>query len=487
MPNPGQNQTQPALRSGLRNKSGQSNTGAKPVSNSGVTMASIDEYFIPVKPIDEELFKKVDTDRKLDMMAAAMNKLCDSFNNKMDGLREEVNKNIDEKLSQWQKKLDEKINPLWETVYEEEYGLKDMVNKLNETTLDETEGLKTKVMVLEKAATDMNQSYDELSKELDQMKFEQEILKGYISKHADHISSINDKIVESTAKSMEKNISITGLAEIQNEDPMELAKKFLIEELRISDIESTELYKIKEAFRIGVQLPDKPRTLIIKCNLFLKRKILEAYKEYKERLGKQTKPKFYVNAQLPDKMVEQNRLVRHIIWEQKKKDEGLPFDQKAKIAVQNNVVIINRKSIRKQLPKVRLHHMFQDDEIQRKLEDITLTESEHRREKGSNFQAFAATCEKPELAHLVQVRVRQLNPEASHVITVFNPAPDSTYSYALQDDGEHGGALRLYRYLKDHNICNVAVCVARTFGGVHIGPKRFQIMTELAKQAIDKL
>lgn len=328
----------PVSKTPARNKSGTQTRSATASAGVG-SMASIEDYFIPAKPIDEDLFKKAHTDRKLDMMAAALNTLCDSFNDKIDTLKQDVNSKLDAKIDTLESKIDAKLQPLWEKVFDEEDGLNAKTGKLMETVFSPESGLKDKVIQLEKAAVDMNTSFTELAKEVDQLKSHQDILKGYVGKHANHISTLQDKVVEITAKSMEKNISISGIPETTNENCMEVAKTFLRDELRLESIEENELFQIKDSFRIGFSQPSKPRLLILKCNLFLKRKILEAAKEYKDRL-EGAKPKFYINSQVPDKMAEQNRLVRHLIWEQRKKEEGLPYEQKARITVQNDMVYI---------------------------------------------------------------------------------------------------------------------------------------------------
>lgn len=486
MPNPPQKATT------SRNKSGQQAVTSTPNTRSAAANAasmsastvSIENYMLPPKPIDEEAFKKADTDKKLDLMAAALNKMCESINSKMDTLQ----KDVDTKIGVLEKKLDGKIEPLWNEVFSEETGLVTRVNKLDQTVLDDTEGLKNKVQELEKAATDMNQNYVDLSKELESIKYQQDIIKGYTCKQADEISDLQEKAIEAIAKSMEKNITISGLREEQDEIPIEVAKKFLETELRIINLESNELFKIKDAFRVGQKDPAKQRLLVLKSNLFLKRKILEAYKEYKERLGG-GKPQFFVNAQMPDKMVEQNRLVRHLIWDQRKKEEDLPLEQKGRITVQNNTVLVNKKVIKTRLPAVKPRHMFQDPENQNKLDNIKLVSSEIKAERGSYFRAFAARCTKAEDAHLVQVKVRQNIPEATHIVTAFNPDQERhpRQNFAFQDDNEHGAGLRMVCFLQENNYQDVALCIVRIYGGIHLGPRRFDIMKEHAKIALDKL
>lgn len=278
-----QNKT-PGSRTGLRNRSGNASGTTSSVMKTTASMSSITETNVAVQPIDEEIFKKADTDKKLDMIASAFNKISETFNNKIDNLRTEVDTKLNN-LETLEKKIDKKLDPLWDAVFEEEVGLKDVVRKLETDFYTEDTGIKSKVQELEKAADFTDNNYRELAKQLDVIKFEQEILRGYATKHEDQLFAVQDKVIDMTAKSMENNISISGLEELPEEDPITILKKFLMEELRIADLDTGELYKIKEAFRIGVAQPNKPRNMIVKCNQFLRKKILEAAKEYNERQG----------------------------------------------------------------------------------------------------------------------------------------------------------------------------------------------------------
>ncbi len=53
-----------------------------------------------------------------------------------------------------------------------------------------------------------------------------------------------------------------------------------------------------------------------------------------------------------------------------------------------------------------------------------------------------------------------------------------------EDDGEFGGARSILREMQLSNIVNRVVVVSRWFSGVHIGSKRFQILTQCTKAAI---
>jgi putative IMPACT (imprinted ancient) family translation regulator len=58
---------------------------------------------------------------------------------------------------------------------------------------------------------------------------------------------------------------------------------------------------------------------------------------------------------------------------------------------------------------------------------------------------------------------------------------------SCSDDGEHGAGSHLLRLLRQEQAEDVIVICARWFGGVHIGPKRFDYINGCAKEALSKL
>ena len=110
------------------------------------------------------------------------------------------------------------------------------------------------------------------------------ILKGLVQKHSDQLKQINDKVTVLTARSMERNITITGLdGDVKEEKCKNNVLKFLRDKVNM--------------------------------------------KGRKNAMG----DPYYINKQLPDKLVEKQKRIREQIKEQKEKDKNVPNQLKAKI------------------------------------------------------------------------------------------------------------------------------------------------------------
>jgi putative IMPACT (imprinted ancient) family translation regulator len=108
---------------------------------------------------------------------------------------------------------------------------------------------------------------------------------------------------------------------------------------------------------------------------------------------------------------------------------------------------------------------------------------------GSTFQGHAAP-----LAHGVSVDAvlgkllkNRAIASADHNIYAYRTGKDRNLKEGFSDDGEPGAGKRLLEMLQNEETTNAVVVCTRWFGGVHIGPKRFDHITECAKVALSKL
>jgi putative IMPACT (imprinted ancient) family translation regulator len=62
---------------------------------------------------------------------------------------------------------------------------------------------------------------------------------------------------------------------------------------------------------------------------------------------------------------------------------------------------------------------------------------------------------------------------------------DGVWKHDNDDDGEDAAGSRLAHLLSVRNEDGVFVVVSRWFGGIHLGPKRFAHITNVARQILD--
>ena len=117
-------------------------------------------------------------------------------------------------------------------------------------------------------------------------------------------------------------------------------------------------------------------------------------------------------------------------------------------------------------------------------------------EKKSLFLARACTVSSPAhasacIAHLLSTDKKCA--KANHNITAFRvrtsskePKPGQVVYQDCNDDGETAAGSRLLHLLQVMDVWNVLVVVTRWYGGVKLGPDRFRIISNAARDALVK-
>lgn len=121
--------------------------------------------------------------------------------------------------------------------------------------------------------------------------------------------------------------------------------------------------------------------------------------------------------------------------------------------------------------------------------DPNWTISEPAIEKKSVFIARAARCTHPSQAKLYVQHLLATDKKAAkatHNITAWRmKQPDSGVVFQdCDDDGEAAAGGRLLQLLQLMDVWNAVVVVTRWYGGIHLGPARFQLINQVAREAI---
>ena len=341
-------------------------------------------------------------------------------------------------------------------------GLCDKLSELDIQTNHDTDSIATKVEVLQTQVDTDAASVAKLQKE-------NGVLKGIVQRQFHQIKDLNDKVTNLMARSMQKNLSISGIMGDSTKEKLAEAKEKILEFFKQKveiDVDTTE---ILVAHRVGNYRKNqkKPRLMLVRCMPALKERVLDNVSNLKEKENEDGDP-YYINKQLPEKLMEQNREIRQTIKEIKSKEESLLAREKSKIEVQNKVVYLDGVPQTKELLPPEPMELFPDDAEADKIGKIELAASDLVSEKRSDFQAFAFKTSQFLEVQRAYRKVRMLQPAATHVIGVFN----LRNKQGFQDDDKHASGYRILRAMQEQNMNNIAVFIAHTYGGVKLGVQR---------------
>ena len=315
------------------------------------------------------------------------------------------------------------------------------------------------------------------------LKDENIILKGIIHQQSTQLKALNSKVTYLTAKSMETNIIVSNIdGDIGTKEKCkDNVVTFLRAKVEI-DVDHSEVYIARRLGQWHKNLKH-PRSMLFRCKFTLKERIFTNIKNLSDKTNN-AGHKYYVNKQLPEVLIEENREIRREVQKLKLKEQDLPNKDKSSIEVKNKVVHIDRQPIVKQIQQIEIEEYFPDSQEKEKQDKLKLTSSDIVTEQGSSFTAYTIKSGQIHEVRRAYRKIKRNHPGATHVIASFNIAGPPGQGY--QDDGEHGAGYRLTQLLEDHYAQNTTVFVVRMYGGTHLGPKCFEAMKKVAKQALER-
>ena len=106
----------------------------------------------------------------------------------------------------------------------------------------------------------------------------------------------------------------------------------------------------------------------------------------------------------------------------------------------------------------------------------------------SSFIPYVVKVNSIEKINDVYKKLKLVQPSARHIVCAYSVPHDKSYfANDYQDDGEPGAGRIMSELLINNKIDNVAVFVARKYGGIRMGGDRFLCYEKAAKQVLEAL
>lgn len=187
-------------------------------------------------------------------------------------------------------------------------GLKQIIEKINEIgkrveamefmVFNQETGLKGRVASQQVKAETSQGKLLFMSKEYKTVKQDLTVIKGLVQHQAQQIGVLDSKVVDVTARSMAKNIVISGIMEAPNENCIQQVQRFLKNKLNIP-IDIDDSLKVKIAHRMGVAKQNSSRAMVAKINQALRQEIYNNIEDLEGRHNSAGEP-YYLNFQQPE-------------------------------------------------------------------------------------------------------------------------------------------------------------------------------------------
>lgn len=322
----------------------------------------------------------------------------------------------------------------------------------------------------------MDTAIEALTKENVNLQDELETVKGLVFKQSKQIASLQHKLSDQIARSMENNLILTGLqGDLPKADPLAQVYRFISEKMELNFNPNDVI----EANRMGLPTRGKHQAILFQCTPQLRKYLLKNTPILAEKFN-ESGERYYVNQQVPEQIAEIKREIRQVVKETKKLEEHKDPQQKSTILVRSNNLYINGQKHKKKLCPPTVPQLFPEDE-QKQINKIRFCSSETKPESGSNFTAMVCSAKSMNEVCMAYSKLFQQNPAADHIAAAFAVERETGY----QDNGEFGSGFHLLECLKSTMLTDLAVFLICNYGGTHLGTRRFKIMKEVALEALD--
>lgn len=319
--------------------------------------------------------------------------------------------------------------------------------------------------------------------EIKGLKEKVEVLSNVIIRMEGQLQDANDKILNMQARSMRKNLIVSGIEEPKHETSEQLlnaVERFIAEKLQVQ-----QNVPLKVVHRLNYVDGSEYRPVIIKLAdinhkqlLLSKGPNLKGLKNDKDRY-------YYLNEQLPDQLAEDRRYAQQWIKENRSK----PVDNQLQMKIHKNRLRINNEPyVKKVKPPKAAEILRLDPDDLATTKNASTIYGDSKLHEGSEFISYAAKITTVEQVRVAYRKLRIKYADATHISSAFRlDPPNGPFNQEGVDDGEHASGRCLLGLLQEHKVVNVAIFMVRFYGGKHIGGARFDITRNLAMKALQKI
>lgn len=318
------------------------------------------------------------------------------------------------------------------------------------------------------------------------------MLKSLVIKQSELINNLRKDVIDLKTRSMRNNVLVHNVPESQVPGPENCIS--IVKNILSKDLGYTEIPVIERAHRLGSALRsglNKPRPIVVR---FLAQNDADNIISDTKKINKgapRDKANIKITSHFPSEVQEERRKMGLRI-EQVQRASG---DDKLKVKMTNSELYINGEKQRELLvpPTTReILNMSPHERSETIKNAPTLIQGDTLSEKGSHFTATVA-----EVKSIQDVRAAYCSllcdpakAGASHNIAVYrlsSPFNPGNVKSSFFSDGEHGAGAHVNYHLHRRNKSNIVVFITRTYGGVHVGTKRFELFEKALDSALSKL
>lgn len=317
--------------------------------------------------------------------------------------------------------------------------------------------------------------------ELKEINRKVEVLSNTVIRMDAQLQNATQRIEEMQARTMRKNLIISGIPEPKKETDEQLLES--IESFFSTKLKIGQDIPLKTFHRLNYFDASEYRPVLIKVRNWNDKFLILSNATNLKGLKNDKNRYFYINEQLPEKMAEDKKYAQMWIRQNKAK----PVNDQLQLKIYKNKLRVNNQPYQKKVtpPSTAEILKIDTDELSAASSARTVY-GDSQLVEGSEFISYAVQISKVEDVRMAYRKLRIKYADAAHICSAYRlDPPNGPINQEGNDDGEHGAARNMLNVLQENNILNAAVFIIRFYGGKHIGPGRFSVIKELSKTALN--
>ena len=340
---------------------------------------------------------------------------------------------------------------------------------------------KSNVTTLEAELKQERESLKNYKNTQDSDSFKIKLLTAIVIKQGQKIDELQDKVECIQKDAKKESLFIDGIIprslQETNSERISLVQEFIKDKLDVK-----EDVQIKQAFRIGGK---DPKTIkVILKNVEDKQVIFSNVSNLKGKRNARRKLFFVNDDQLPREKEIKN-YYRELQKENKEKED----DKKMQISLRKGKLFVNNKHIKPEIevPGPADILTLTDEELAG-IRDVNVHEGGQHEESNSEFLCYYMCARDTNEVQAGLAKIKIKHGDATHIITAYRlDNAEGPFNQGYNDDEEDRAGRQILKNLKLKDMSNMAIFIARYYGGKHMGTRRFAIYEMLANKAINSM
>ena len=322
-----------------------------------------------------------------------------------------------------------------------------------------------------------------------------ELASNYIDSMHKDMSSMKKQLLAHSAKNMSNDLIVGGIREEDEaEDCKDVTRQFFMNKMNLNVLQEDIVEAYRSSFSNTKNIRSKmvriPPVMFVKVTEKLRKQVLANSWRLNNLKDETDGYGYYVKQSMPEeyravraKYKEDYDTTKDEYWNQK---EG---DNKPDCWYAGANYVKDKKIIEEpvKLPTPR-EMLFMSLELKKKLMEIEVRYSTSRSESYSHFIGAAVLVEAQNEVKLAYMRIKRDQQRADHIMLAYRlKLSDTEIQQGSVSNGEHFGDLEVMRVLEEQHKVNVAVFVARQYGGIPLGKNRFKHIKDVTEEALAKV